>query len=246
MPEVAQPQALAAQDHDDGTIAPAFDEEMSIREMTASFFSNKGALTRLTGQIKVRAETFVAIKFPTSATPLNEACNKFLAKCNFLHRADHQLALADEANAQTWKMAQAQLQPLQETIESIYRVAQVQVGVATQPQETDSVAPGASQVWVRMDLIPWDLAANANPKEFRRWRRKFEQSYLGSDMGVTNIPGQQAALAGCLAADIEQYLYSFIGDNNTPIFTREPNDDEVTSCMDYIYQLIMERHPLDT
>ena len=68
------------------------------------------------------------------------------------------------------------------------------------------------------------------PTEFRRWQHKFEQYYLGSNMGITNIPGQQAALAGCLDADIEQYLYSFIGDN-TPIFIPEPNDDEVASSV---------------
>ena len=72
---------------------------------------------------------------------------------------------------------------------------------------------------------------NANPTEFRHWRRKFEQYYLGSDMGVINIPGQQATLAGYLDADIEQYLCSILG-YNTLIFTQEPNDDEVFSGID--------------
>ena len=92
-----------------------------------------------------------------------------------------------------------------------------------------------------MDLKPWDLQANANPTEFRHWRMKY---YLGLDMGVTNIPGQQANLVGCLAADIEQNLYSVIGDNN-PVFTPEPND-EILSCMDYIYQWITKCHSLNT
>ena len=56
MPEAAQQQAPGAHRHDDGTIAPAFDEEMSIRKMKASFSLSKGTLTRLTGQIKVRAK----------------------------------------------------------------------------------------------------------------------------------------------------------------------------------------------
>ena len=41
--------------------------------MKASFKSNKGALTRLSNQVKVRAETFIAIKSSGSATQLNES-----------------------------------------------------------------------------------------------------------------------------------------------------------------------------
>ena len=55
-------------------------------------------------------ETFVAIKSPGSASQLNKSYDKFLAKCEFLHRAVHQLALADEAYAQAWVAAQDQLQ----------------------------------------------------------------------------------------------------------------------------------------
>ena len=83
-------------EEDNGDIPPAFPEELSLREMKASFKSNKGALTRLSNQVKVREETFVAIKSPGSTTQLNESYNKFLAKCDFLHRAAHQLVLEDE------------------------------------------------------------------------------------------------------------------------------------------------------
>ena len=55
--------------------------------------------------------------------------NKFLAKCDFLHRAAHQLALEDKENATSWMQAQDQLQPLQDTIEHIYGDAQVQLGI---------------------------------------------------------------------------------------------------------------------
>ena len=89
-------------DEDNGDIPPAFNEDLTLREMKASFKSNKGALTRLSNQVKVRAETFIAIKSPGSATQLNESYNKFLAKCNFLHRAAHQLALEDKDNAAAW------------------------------------------------------------------------------------------------------------------------------------------------
>ena len=82
--------------------------------MLPFFKSNKGALTRLSNQVKVRAETFIAIKSPGSATQLNESYNKFLAKCDFLHRAAHQLALEDEENSAAWTNAQDQLQPMQE------------------------------------------------------------------------------------------------------------------------------------
>ena len=54
--------------------------------MKASFTSNKGALARLIGAVRLRAETCVAIKWPASATTtLSEAYNKFLTKCDFLH-----------------------------------------------------------------------------------------------------------------------------------------------------------------
>ena len=174
---------------------------------------------------------FIAIKSLASATQLNEAYLKILRKCYFQHRAAHQLTLADGVNAQTWTQAQAQaqLQPLREQIERIYRDAQVKVGIAVQPPETGGVAPGASRVRVQMYLKPWDLSANTNPTEFSRWRRKFEQYYLGSDMDVTSIPRQQAALSGCVNSDIEQYLYSVIGDN-TPVFTPEPTDVECRNC----------------
>ena len=85
----------------------------------------------------------------------------------------------------------------------------------------------------------------ATPTEFQHWRRKFEQYYLGSDLGVTHIPGQQAALVGCVDGYIEQHLYSMISDN-TPIFTPKPNEVKIQSCMDFIYNWITERHPMDT
>ena len=51
-----------AQEQDDGDIGSTFREDMSLRVTKASFTSNKGALTRLSNQVKVHAETFVAIK----------------------------------------------------------------------------------------------------------------------------------------------------------------------------------------
>ena len=39
-------------------------------------------------------------------------------------------------------------------------------------------------------------------------------------------------------------IYNLISDN-TPVFTPEPNDDEVSSCMDILAEWIAERHPLD-
>ena len=45
--------------------------------------------------------------------------------------------------------------------------------------------------------------------------------------------------------ELEQHLYNLISDN-TPVFTPEPNEDEVTSCMDIIADWIAERHPLDS
>ena len=87
---------------------------------------------------------------------------------------------------------------MQDTIERIYGDAQVQLGIAAPTPETGMVTPGAAKVRVRHDLKPWELSANATPSEFRRWRRKYEQYYLGSDIGVMNIPGQQATILGCL------------------------------------------------
>ena len=67
MPQAA-PDVNVAEEEDNGDIPPAFGENMILREMKASFKSNKGALTCLSNQVKVRAETFVAIKSPGSAT----------------------------------------------------------------------------------------------------------------------------------------------------------------------------------
>ena len=84
MPRAA-PDAHVAEEEDNGDISPAFNEDMTLREMKASFKSNKGALTRLSNQVKVRAETIMAIKSPQ----LNGSYNKFLVQCDFLHRAAH-------------------------------------------------------------------------------------------------------------------------------------------------------------
>ena len=154
---------------DDGDIPLPFDEEMSIREMKASFTSNKGALTHLIRTAKPHAEMFVAIKSSAYATALNEAYSKLLAKCNFLHHAAHQLILV--VNQQIWQNTQAQLHPLQEQIEHIYGNAQVSVDMAAQLHETGGEAPGASRIRVRMDLKPRDLSSNTTPTEFCRWRR---------------------------------------------------------------------------
>ena len=189
---------------------------MILREMKASFRSNKVALTRLSNQVKVRAETFVAIKSPGSATQLIESYNKFLAKCDFLHRAAHQLALEDEENSAAWTNAQDQLQPMQETIERIHGDAQEQLGIGAPTPGTGTVAPGTAKVRVCHDLKPWELSASTTPSEFRRWRRKYEQYYFGSDIGVTNLPGQQATISGCVDQELEQHLYNLISDN-TPV-----------------------------
>ena len=138
MPSLATPAREGEEDN--GDIPPAFNEDLTLREMKASFKSNKGALTRLSNQVKVRAETFIAIKSPGSATQLNESY-KFLAKCDFLHRAAHQLALEDEDNAAAWMQAQEQLQPMQDTIERIYGDAQVQLGIRAPTPETGTVTP---------------------------------------------------------------------------------------------------------
>ena len=167
MPPLAPPAREGEEDN--GDIPPAFTEELTLREMKASFKSNKGALTRLSNQVKVRAETFIAIKSPGSATQLNESYNKFLAKCDFLHRAAHQLALEDEE-------MQDQLQPLQDTIERIYGDAQVQLGIGAPTPETGTVAPGAAEVRVRHDLKPWELLANAAANPCRQRNRDTARS----------------------------------------------------------------------
>ena len=89
MPRAAPDAHVAEEEEDNGDIPPAFNEDMTLREMKASFKSNKGALTRLSNQVKVRAETIMAIKSPGSATQLNGSYNKFLVQCDFLHRAAH-------------------------------------------------------------------------------------------------------------------------------------------------------------
>ena len=143
MPRAA-PDAHVAEKEDNGDIPPAFNEDMTLREMKASFKSNKGALTRLSNQVKVRAETFMAIKSPGSTTQLNGSYNKFLAKCDFLHRAAHQLALEDEENSAAWTNAQEQ-QPMQETIERIYRDPQAQLGIGAPTPETGNADGAAAQ-----------------------------------------------------------------------------------------------------
>ena len=79
---------------------------------------------------KLCAETFVVIKSLASATALNEAFNKFLAKCYFQHQAAHQLIFVDEGSQAVWQNAQTQPQPLQEQVKHIYGDAQVTVGMA--------------------------------------------------------------------------------------------------------------------
>ena len=100
MPQAA-PDAHECEE-DNGDISLAFNPNMTMREMKASFKSNKGTLTRLLNQVKVRTETFVAIRSPGY---------KFLAKCDFLHKAAHQLALEDEENSAALMNAQEKLQP---------------------------------------------------------------------------------------------------------------------------------------
>ena len=98
---------------------------------------------------------------------------------------------------------QDQLQPLQFQTEQIYGDTQVQLSVAAPSPETGGIAPGASKVRVRHDLKPWDLVSLATPSEFRRWKRKFEQYFLELDQVVAHLPGQQAALSGCVDKELE-------------------------------------------
>ena len=108
-----------------------------------------------------------------------------------------------------------------DTIERIYGDAQVQLGIGAPTPEAGTVAPGTAKVRVRHDLKLWELSANATPSEFRRWRRKYKQYYLGSDIGVTNLPGQQATISECVDRELEQHLYNLISDN-TPYSLQNP------------------------
>ena len=74
MPPPAPPACEGEEDNRD--IPPAFSKDLTLREMKASFKSNKGAMTRLSNQVKVRVETFIAIKSSGSETQLNESYNK--------------------------------------------------------------------------------------------------------------------------------------------------------------------------
>ena len=56
MPPPAPPAREGKEDN--GDIPPAFSEELTLREMKASFKSNKGALTCLSNQVKVRVLCF--------------------------------------------------------------------------------------------------------------------------------------------------------------------------------------------
>ena len=91
---------------------------------------------------------------------------------------------------------------MQETIERIYGNAQVQLGIRAPTPETETMAPGAAKVRVRHDLKPWELSVSASPSEFRRWRRKYEQYYLGSDIGIMNLLGQQETISGCVDREL--------------------------------------------
>ena len=56
-------------------------------------------------------------------------------------------------------------------------------------------------------------------------------------LGVTAPPPE----AGGIAPGASQHLYNMVSDN-TPIFMPEPNEDEIQSCMDFMYDWITERH----
>ena len=64
MPQAA-PEPHAATEEDNGDIAPAFPDDLTLREMKASFKSNKGALTRLSNQVKVPGQ----VRVPTPRRP---------------------------------------------------------------------------------------------------------------------------------------------------------------------------------
>ena len=90
MPPPASPAREGAEDN--GDIPPAFHEDLSLREMKASFKSNKGTLTRLSHQVKVRAETFIAIKSPESASHIisyhimNNTISSWLSATSYIAR----------------------------------------------------------------------------------------------------------------------------------------------------------------
>ena len=74
------------------------------------------------------------------------------------------------------------------------------------------------------------------PTEFRRWRRKFKQYFLGSDLGVTHISGQQAAPYRCVE-DIEQHLY------NTRLATTRPSSRRSPTRSNRAWTLSMNGSP---
>ena len=141
---------------------------MTLRETKASYSLNKGTLTRFTNQLEVREEIFIAIKSPASATQL-----KLLAKCDFLYRAAHQLALEDENNTQAWKTAQDHLQPLQDQIER-YGDAQVHPPLQHHHQKLEELSDTKEKVSHGNLFANRELGGTAHPAArkkmaTRRW-----------------------------------------------------------------------------
>ena len=87
----------------------------------------------------------------------------------------------------------------QDQIEHIYGEAQVQLGVAAIPPRLE-VSP--------QKPLGSACASTSSPETW--YLLPLEQYFLGSNLGGTHLPGQQAASVS----------------ENTPIFIPEPNEDE--------------------
>ena len=165
MPQVAQNTCEGKEDN--GDIPAAFPEDLTLREMKASFKSHKGALTRLSNQVKVWASSrrVPLLSLMNHTSSLLSATSYTVRLINWPWRT--------KRTQRHGCRHKTQLQPMQDTIERIYGDAQVQLGIGAPMPEMGTVAPGAAKVRVRHDLKPWELSASATPSEFRPWRQKY-------------------------------------------------------------------------
>ena len=122
--------------------------------------------------------------------------------------------------------------------------------VKTTAQANVQDADGAAQnrdkvVRVRSELRPDTLNIDATLIEFREWLTTFRSYFYGSNLQNDHLSGQQAIYKQLLDTELRRRVAPECG-ADTPVFTPNPNPNNIASLISIIEKYLKKEHPLNS
>ena len=113
-------------------------------------------------------------------------------------------------------------------------------------QDGDGAAQNRDKVVrVRSELRPDTLKIDATLIEFREWLTTFRWYFYGSNLQNDHLSGQQAIYKQLLDTELRRRVAPECG-ADTPVFTPNPNPNNIASLISIIEKYLKKEHPLNS